>query len=147
MSSAELADRAHALAMLVAAAGTAAYWLSYFSGGAVHTDVSQAYLEFENAFPLADAYMAACYLVAGHFLWRSREAAVFWGIAAGSAMLFLGCMDVLYNLEHAKYAAMTPEMAAETAINAVCLTFGPWTMWRLWRERARLAGLLPPPHS
>jgi hypothetical protein len=29
-------------------------------------------------------------------------------------------------------------MAVETAINVVCLTFGPFTMWRLWRIGRRL---------
>lgn len=53
-------------------------------------------------------------------------------------MVFLGCMDTLYNLEHGEYADMTPEVAVETAINVVCLTFGPFRMWRLWRIRRRL---------
>ena len=53
-------------------------------------------------------------------------------------MVFLGLMDTLFNLEHGKYADITPEMAVETGINAVCLLFGPFTMIRLWRARGRL---------
>lgn len=53
-------------------------------------------------------------------------------------MVFLGLHGHLYNLEHGKYADTTPEMAVETAINVVCLTFGPFTMWRLWRIGRRL---------
>lgn len=132
------ADRLHAIAMLVAASGTAAYWIAYFVTGSLQTSADPTYLAFENAFPLADAWMAVCYVIAAVLLLRGRVAAVPWGIAAGSAMVFLGCMDTLYNLEHGKYADMTPEMAVETAINVVCLTFGPFTMWRLWRIRRRL---------
>ena len=83
--------------------------------------------------------MAVAYLVAAHLLVRGRMAAVPIGIAAGSAMVFLGLMDTLYNLEHGQYAIRTPEMATETAINVVCLVFGPWTMVRLWGARRRLA--------
>ncbi len=72
-------------------------------------------------------------------LLRGHALAVPVGIAAGSAMVFLGCMDTLFNLEHAKYADGTPEMAIETAIDVICLTFGPFTMMRLWRIRDRLA--------
>ena len=72
--------------------------------------------------------MAVAYLVAAHLLVRGRMAAVPIGIAAGSAMVFLGLMDTLYNLEHGQYAIRTPEMVTETAINVVCLVFGPWTM-------------------
>lgn len=126
--------------MLVVAAGTLAYWLAYFFVGVVQTADDAVYTGFENAFPLADAYMTAAYAAAAVLLLRGRALAVPVGIAAGSAMVFLGAMDTLFNLEHGKYADMTPEMAVETAINVVCFTFGPATMARLWRIRGRLAG-------
>jgi hypothetical protein len=134
------ADRAHATLMLIVAFGTLAYWVSYFTTGSVQTSADPIYLAFENAFPLADGYMAACYVAAALLLRRGSVAAVPVGIAAGSAMVFLGLMDTLYNLEHSKYAHMTAEMAIETIINVVCLTFGPLTMRRLWRARFRLDG-------
>ena len=119
--------------MVVAALGTMAYWLAYFAAGTVQTSADPAYAAFENAFPLADGYMAACYLVSAARLAHGHVAAVPWGIAAGSAMVFLGCMDVLFNLEHGKYGDMTGAMAIEIAINVICLTFGPFTIIRLWR--------------
>jgi hypothetical protein len=133
----------HAILMLVAALGTAAYWIAYFTAGAVRTAGDPVYIGFENAFPLADGYMAACYVTAALLLLRRRVTAVPVGIAAGSAMVFLGAMDTLFNLEHGKYADMTPEMVVETVINVVCLTFGPYTMVRLWRARRRLEGTTP----
>ncbi len=126
--------------MLAVAAGTVAYWLAYFAAGAVQTADDAVYTGFENAFPLADGYMTVAYVAAALLLLRGRVLAVPVGIAAGSAMVFLGAMDTLFNLEHSKYADMTPEMAVETAINVVCFTFGPWTMVRLWRIRGRLRG-------
>jgi hypothetical protein len=132
-------DRVHAALMRVVAAGTIAYWVAYLGYGAVQTGTDPGYVAFENAFPVADTYMAVAYLVAARLLVRGRMAAVPIGIAAGSAMVFLGLMDTLYNLEHGQYAIRTPEMATETAINVVCLVFGPWTMVRLWGARRRLA--------
>ena len=131
-------DRVHALLMLVAAVGTTAYWTAYFTTGAVQTSADPVYVGFEDAFPLADGYMTACFVAAAVLLLRGRPLAIPTGIAAGSAMVFLGAMDTLFNLEHGKYADMTPEMATETVINVVCFTFGPWTMVRLWRARRRL---------
>jgi len=126
--------------MLVVAAGTVAYWLAYFAAGVVQTAQDAVYTGFENAFPLADGYMTAAYVAAAILLLRGHVLAVPVGIAAGSAMVFLGAMDTLFNLEHGKYADMTAEMAIETAINVACVTFGPATMVRLWRIRGRLAG-------
>ena len=136
-------DRVHAALMLLAALGTVAYWTAWFTTGAVRTADDAAYVAFENAFPLADGYMSACYVVAAVLLLRGRASAVPVGIAAGSAMVFLGLMDTLFNLEHGKYTTMTGEMAVETAINVACLTFGPATIVRLWRARGRLEGAAP----
>ena len=134
-------DRAHATLMRVAAVGTIVYWVAYFAFGAVQTGSDPGYVAFENAFPLADAYMAVAYLMAAHLLVRGRPAAIPVGIAAGSAMVFLGLMDTLFNVERGQYAIRTPEMATEIAINVVCLVFGPWTMVRLWSARRRLAAV------
>ena len=132
------ADRVHAFLMVLAAAGTGAYWVSYFASGTVRTAGDPVYVGFENAFPLADAYMSAAFVTSAILLLRGRALAVPFGILAGGAMLFLGCMDTLFNLEHAKYSAMTVEMTIETAINVVCFFFGPFTAVRLWRIRSRL---------
>ena len=131
-------DRVHAALMLLAALGTVAYWTAWFTTGTVRTADDAAYVAFENAFPLADGYMTLCYVVAAVHLLRGRASAVPVGIAAGSAMVFLGLMDTLFNLEHGKYADPSAPMAVETAINVVCLAFGPWSMVRLWRARERL---------
>lgn len=133
-------DLAQAAAMDVVAVATIGYWIEYFTTGTVKSSDDPAYLAFENSFPLADGYMAATFLVAARKLRRQERGAVPWGIAAGSAMVFLGAMDTLYNLENRKYAEGTAEMAVETLINVVCLTFGPYTMWRSWRSLARLGG-------
>jgi hypothetical protein len=109
-----------------------------FAGAGTADDA--VYTGFENAFPLADGYMTVAYVAAALLLLRGRLLAVPVGIAAGSAMVFLGAMDTLFNLEHGKYADMTPEMAVETVINVGCFAFGSITMVRLWRIRGRLAG-------
>lgn len=137
-SSTPTADRLHAGLMDGVALATIGYWVDYFTRGDVRSGEDRAYVDFENAFPLADGYMAACFLIAARRLRRQKPDAVAWGIAAGSAMVFLGAMDTLYNLQHGKYREKTPEMALEAVINLVSWVFGPVTMWRLWRSRSRL---------
>ncbi len=121
-----------------ASALTVLYWIEFFSSGMVQASADPCYLGFERAFPGADGWAAAAALVAGVALWRGRPSAVVFGIAAGSAYVFLGFMDVLYNLEHGMYALRTAEMANETLINVVCLTLGPAAMIFPWRWRRAL---------
>lgn len=131
-------DRIHAFVMKGVAVAVAAYWAEFFTAGKVRTSDDRTYLDFERAFPLADAYMAAAYVAAGLLLSRQRPEAVPVGIAAGSAMVFLGSMDLLYDIEHRKFSERTPDMGIETMLVAFSLAFGPLTMIRMWRARHRL---------
>ncbi|HEY2387552.1 MAG TPA: hypothetical protein VGK30_11370 [Candidatus Binatia bacterium] len=127
-----------AVLLLIAGAGTLAYWTAFFTSDLVQATVEPCYLVFERTFPAADAWAAVTAILCALGLLRRRPEAVLFGVAAGSAFTFLGLMDVLYNLEHGMYAVHTPEMAYETLINVVCLTLGPATMACVWRWRRRL---------
>ena len=125
--------------LVLASAGTAAYWTVFFTSGAVHVRSDAAYLAFERAFPLADGWMALCALLAATGLWRRRPWGLLFGLLAGSSLVFLGCMDVMWNLNEGSYAIANGAMAAEIVINVFCLAGGPWLITYLWRHRHALA--------
>ena len=130
------ADRLHAVWMIVIAALVGAYWGIYFLSGATQIRTDAVYLGFENSFPLADAWMATAFLLAARSLWRGEESAVLWGCCAGSAMIFLGCMDLLFNLTQGNFGlAPTPGLLAEIMIVVVCLSYGPFAIVYCWRRR------------
>jgi hypothetical protein len=116
------------------------YWVLFFATGVVQTSQDPAYLGFERAFPAADAWLGVAAIVCAEGLRRRRAAAVLYGIAAGSAFIYLGLMDMLYDLQHGVYAEFTPEMATEVAIVASCFVFGPLLMRYVWRYRRWLDG-------
>lgn len=129
-----LKNRVHAALMAITAVGVVLYWLVYFTSGATHVRSDAVYLSFENAFPLADGVMSVFLLLAAHALWQGRRSAVLWGICAGSTVLYLGCMDFLFNVEQGNFRLpQSPEMVAESLIVTWCMCFGPFTVWRSWR--------------
>src|SRR5207244_7706520 len=85
----------------------------FFSSGEVHSTEEDCYLAFERAFPAADGWLVIVCVVAAEGLRRRREWALLWGVAAGSAIIYLGCMDVLYNLENGMYTRMNAAMRSE----------------------------------
>ncbi len=133
------ADRLHSRLMQLGAWAIVAYWVDFFTGGHVRTSDDEDYIAFERTFLLADGYLAGTALLAGRLLGRGRPEAVGAGIAAGSAAIFLGLMDLKYNIQHGKFADNSPEMKAETGIIVTSLTFGLFTMLRLWKARDRLS--------
>jgi len=118
---------------------TVVYWVVYFTSGAVQAESSEVYIAFEDAFPAADGWMTLACFLAGAGLLRGRAWGLLFGVAAGSAMIFLGLMDVLFNLQHGMYALGGVEMAIETVINVWTLGFGSFVIWFLWSRRRLLA--------
>ena len=67
-----------------------AYWSIWFiDRDVLASEHRQAYYEFENAFPLADAWLGLACLLALVCLRQRRPAAHFWLICAGSAGMYL----------------------------------------------------------
>jgi hypothetical protein len=127
-------DRVHAGFMVLATVATLAYWVTYFMSGATMVRSDNVYTSFENAFPVADGWMALSFLLAAIFLLKGDRSAVLWGICGGSAMIFLGGIDILFNIEQGLFTHGGLEMAAEIVINLFCWTFGPFTIWRMWNH-------------
>ena len=125
--------------LAVAAVGTTAYWIVFFTSGAVQVQDDAAYLAFEEAFPLADGWMAACAALAAVGLWRGRPWGLLFGLLAASSLVFLGCMDVLWNLNTGSYSIGSSAMKAEIVINVFCLAGGLLLILFLWRHRHSLA--------
>ncbi len=124
--------------MVLIAVLVAAYWGTYFLSGATQIRADAVYIGFENSFPLADSWMAIAFLLAARSLWRGDETAVLWGCCAGSAMIFLGCTDLLFNVTQGNFSlAPTPALLAEMLIVAVCLVYGPFAVLYCWRKRYR----------
>ena len=115
-----------------------AYWaLWYTVRPLVASDTRPAYVEFEQAFPLADAWLALYLRGAVAALARRQPAALLWLLAGGGAGLYLCGMDVLYDLEHGIWGQGAGG-ALEVAINALTLAGSAGVPRWSWRRRAAL---------
>jgi hypothetical protein len=63
---------------------------------------------------------------------------------AGGAAIFLGLMDLLYDLEHGTFLLGTAEAYTELLIVVLVLGLGPVVTWLVWRERYWALGLDAP---
>ena len=121
--------------LALTAIGTTLYWIVFFTSGAVHVRNDATYIAFEQAFPLADAWMAACALLGAIGLWRRRSWGLLCGLLAASSMIFLACMDVLFNLNEGNYALASVAMNLEIGINVALLAGGMLLIAFLWSHR------------
>jgi hypothetical protein len=116
------------------------YWTLWFTQRDwIASEHRAAYYEFENAFPLADAWLGAACLGALVALRRRAPIALFWLIAAGSAGLYLFGMDFLYDVENGIFAKGAGG-AFEAVIVALTLAFSLTALTWSWRQREVLLG-------
>lgn len=125
--------------LILGAVVTLAYWANYFIAGDVRVLPDYWYSAFEDAFPVADGWMALCMLAAGIGLWRGSRAGALAGLMAGSALVYLAAMDITFNVEHGLYGLLPKSgaMWTETWINASSLGLGLATLIMSWRAAMR----------
>jgi hypothetical protein len=134
------ADRALAVALFMVAAITAAYWVIWYlvPGGEAMLSVlpdDPAHKRFEDAFLIADAWMAFAAVIAALRLLSGAPGASAWLYMAGSAAIYLAGMDILYDVQNGIYAlAALPEhrdaVVTEAVINAGTLVFAAFSIGR-----------------
>ncbi|KPK44370.1 MAG: hypothetical protein AMK72_12135 [Planctomycetes bacterium SM23_25] len=115
-----------------------AYWVDFYAWGDVQVRGDKAYLTFQKAFALADAWLAVCSLAAAVGLLLRREWGFLFGLLAASSAIFLGLMDVCFNLNEGIYLLRGAAVWIEVAINVTCLSFGVFIIAVLWLRRADL---------
>jgi hypothetical protein len=119
----------------------AAYWLAWYADRSlVASNHRAAYYEFENAFPLADGWLALCCVAAARSLQRARPVALLWLLMGAGAGIYLFGMDVLYDAEHRIWWRSGAGGAIEAAINVLTLALSIWLARWTWRRRAALLG-------
>ena len=112
--------------LVVTAVVTVAYWLDFFLRGTVQAVEEEWYLRFERAFPAADGWMAACSLVAAVGLFTGAGYATVFGLLAAGALVFLGLMDLTFNLQNGLFRLLpqSGQMWVEAVIIGWSLLFG-----------------------
>ena len=116
------------------------YWLAWFiEPSLVQTNSPQAhdyvlYVDFQQAFILADAWFSISAMSAAVGLWRRRPWGLLFTFLGGGSAVFLGLLDLLYDLQHGVFSwPLSSSAVTEFAIVAFLLTLGPLSIILSWR--------------
>jgi hypothetical protein len=91
-----------------------------------------AYVTFEQAFILADSWLAVAALIGVIGVLRMRRWGILFLLLAGGSAIFLGLMDLLYDLQHGVFVPLTSEAAIELAIVVMLLGLGTCVIILSW---------------
>ena len=127
---------------LAVATGIIAFWTAYFATDMVtisDSRLEEVYRAFESAFPVADLYLAGVLIIGAAGLLRRRPYGHAFSLMGGASLIFLGLLDVSFNLQQGIYLLGAGEAALNIAINAACLGFGSFLAISVLKSRRRPA--------
>ena len=112
--------------MILTGAGIILFWIAFFSFNLVPENAPDSYLAFEHSFPPPDALLALGLIIAGVMVLRGRPAGRNLSLVNAGGLLFLGVIDISFNLQNGIYSLGTDELISMAAINIWCVAFGAW---------------------
>jgi nucleoside-diphosphate-sugar epimerase len=116
---------------LLTAAGLLVYWLLFFTVGLAPADPPFGYFVFQHSFTVPDIVLALAFIRAGTWLLsedrvqRNRGRAL--SLVCSGALLFLGMLDISFNVLNSVYSLLSLDTIVEMAVNAWCIGFGAWS--------------------
>lgn len=122
---------------------TVAFWVTFFAD---YAGQAQSYFArrcpgwflWERSFPAADLWAAAACLLGAVGLWKRRAWGGLFALLGGSALIFLGLMDVLFFLQNGLYSPFNADVLVEAVIHVWVLAFGAFVIVYTWRGRRQL---------
>lgn len=113
--------------------GFIGFWLYFFIFENKKPNQREGYLEYERSFPLPDLVWAVpCLLLGAIGLIMKEKFGIFFSIAGGSALIFLGLLDISHNLQYGGYSGEKFEVILNLVVNLFCIILGPIFMIYGW---------------
>ncbi|MDD5398577.1 MAG: hypothetical protein PHU70_05785 [Dehalococcoidia bacterium] len=113
-----------AILELLTAVGLILFWILFFTVGMAPKNPPPGYLAYEHSFPVPDGLLSILLLVAGIMLLLNNPLGVNLSLIAAGALLFLGALDISFNIQNGIYKISTGDLISNAFINLWCVGFG-----------------------
>ena len=101
------------------------FWIYFWFVDRKNPEYSEVYVAFESSFPPADLlWLAPSLLIAAIGLMTEQRLGVFFTIIAGSIQIFLGLLDLSFNLQQGRYKGKKVDVILNLVIQGYCFIFG-----------------------
>ena len=127
-----------AIMELALAVGIVSFWIAFFTTDLISIDdphLKEIYLAFESAFPVPDVYLSIVLTISGIGLLRKRSYGYFFSLMGGASLIYLGLMDISYNIQHGIYLTGVAEGIMNILINLLCFGGGIFLVLIIWKKR------------
>jgi hypothetical protein len=127
-----------AIMELALAVGIVSFWIAFFTTDLISIDdphLKEIYLAFESAFPVPDVYLSIVLTIGGIGLLRKRSYGYFFSLMGGASLIFLGLLDISFNIQHGIYLTGVADGIMNILINLLCFGGGIFLVLIIWKKR------------
>lgn len=112
--------------------GIILFWVAFFTVGLAPTPPPECYFTFEHAFPPPDILLSIALIVSGILLIKGKTTGIKLSLVSAGGLVFLGILDISFNLQNGVYLISTGELISNSFINLWYVGFGLTIIFRLW---------------
>ena len=120
---------------LATGAGLLLFWALFYTVGLAPKSPPPGYFAFEHSFTVPDIILAVSFILSGMWLQSSdasrRELGRSLSLVCAGALMFLGALDISFNLQNGMFSSGWVDALFVAAINAWCIGFGAFTAYEL----------------
>jgi hypothetical protein len=130
--------KAAAIMELALAVGIVSFWIAFFTTDLISINdphLEEIYLAFESAFPVPDVYLSIVLTIGGIGLLRKKSYGYFFSLMGGASLIFLGLLDISFNIQHGIYLTGVAEGIMNILINLLCFGGGIFLVLIIWKKR------------
>jgi len=121
-----MSDAVLAVLEILVAAGFIGFWAYFFLVENRNPERSEAYLSFERSFPFPDlGWLAPCLIASAVGVLKGLQFGYIMSVAAGGGLIFLGLVDIAFNIRNKQYTTRAADGIMNALINTTCIVLGP----------------------
>ena len=114
-----------AILQIILAVGIIGFWIFFFKVENKDPEKEEWYLKHERSFPLPDlGLITVCLLVAATGLLVGERFGIFFTIVAGGGLMFLGLIDLAFNLQNGLFKTKNIDAYMSISIVTIVLIMG-----------------------
>lgn len=116
---------------IITAAGLVLFWIGFFTIGLAPANPPVGYFVYEHSFPVPDIILAIVLIAGGILNLTGGMHGTTLLVAGGGALVFLGILDISFNLQNGMYKISVVDMILNAFINLWCVLFGALIVVRM----------------
>ncbi len=119
-------DKSRLIASLeiITGVGVVLFWVAFITVGLAPENAGPAFFSYKYSFVAADAALVVLLVTAGVLLMQGRRIGIFLTQVAAGMLIYLGLVDIGYNIGNGVYTASSVDLVVNAIINLWCVGFG-----------------------